>query len=118
MGSGRQTNSETREAYVIDNGCVRKNARDDPLEAARTHTKECALMGYCVESGYSLVNEADEAVMLDAAATPNVVRAIEESDHEEVSDFVSSESARTTRWEPSLSRKSRRERRPKRDCNV
>lgn len=83
MASRQQTNSETVEGYVIDNGCVRKNSRADLLEAARTHTKECALMGHCVESGYSLVNEDDVATMLDAAATTEVVDTIEESDREE-----------------------------------
>ncbi|WP_137285177.1 hypothetical protein [Halorussus salinisoli] len=83
MASGERTDSETLEGYVIDNGCVRKNARDDLLEAARTHTRDCALMGHCVESGYSLVNEGERMVMLDAAATPKVVHAVEESDREE-----------------------------------
>jgi len=82
MVSGESTNAETVEGYVIDNGCVRKNARDDLLEAARTHTTECALMGHCVESGYSLVTEG-EMTMLDAAATPEVVRAVDESDREQ-----------------------------------
>ena len=83
MASGQQTNAETLEGYVIDNGCVRKNARDDLLEAARTHTKECALMGHCVESGYSVVNEGEGMAMLDAAATTRVVHAVEESDRDE-----------------------------------
>lgn len=83
MTSGERTNTETLEGYVIDNGCVRKNARDDLLERARTHTKECALMGHCVESGYSVVNEGDGMAMLDAAATVRVVHAVEESDRDE-----------------------------------
>jgi hypothetical protein len=83
MAPEQRTDAETVEGYVIDNECVRKNARDDLLEAARTHSEECALMGHCVESGYSLVNEGDEMAMLDAAATPKVVRTVEESDREQ-----------------------------------
>lgn len=80
-GSGRET--EVLEGYVIDNGCVRKNAREDLLEKARIHSSDCALMGHCVESGYTLVNEDDGMAMLDAEATPKVVHAVEESDEEE-----------------------------------
>ncbi|UPW00587.1 hypothetical protein M0R88_00445 [Halorussus gelatinilyticus] len=83
MVTGEPTDSETVEGYVIDNGCVRKNARDDLLAAARSHTRDCALMGHCVESGYSLVNEGEEMTMLDAAATPKVVHTVEESDREQ-----------------------------------
>lgn len=82
MASGQSANSEMMEGYVIDNGCVRKNARDELLEAARTHTAKCALMGHCVESGYSLVNEDDRQIMLDADATPKVVNVVERSDTE------------------------------------
>lgn len=50
--------SETLNGYVIDVGCIRKNARDELLEKARTHSRECALMGHCVESGYGIVTES------------------------------------------------------------
>ena len=80
--SETEAETEALEGYVIDNGCVRKNARDDLLEAARNHTAECALMGHCVESGYSLVNEGEGMAMLDAEATPKVMTAVRESDTE------------------------------------
>jgi hypothetical protein len=72
--------TETREGYVIDVGCIRKNAREDLLEKARTHTRECALMGHCVESGYGLVTEEDRLTILDAKATPKVVEVVENSE--------------------------------------
>lgn len=72
--------SETIEGYVIDAACIRKNSRDKLLEKARTHSKECALMGHCVESGYGLVTEDDHLTLLDPKATQKVVDAVEESD--------------------------------------
>lgn len=75
--------TETLEGYVIDVGCVRKNARDDLFESARTHSRECALMGHCVESGYGIVSEDDRLTVLDASATPKVVDVVEQSDTEE-----------------------------------
>lgn len=74
---------ETVEGYVIDVGCIRKNAREDLQEKARTHSRECALMGHCVESGYGIVTDDDRLTVLDAEATPDVVDVVEESDTEE-----------------------------------
>lgn len=75
--------TETQEGYVIDGGCIRKNARKELLSKARTHTRDCALMGHCVESGYGIVTEDDRLILLDAEATPNVVDVVEASDTEE-----------------------------------
>jgi hypothetical protein len=75
--------SETLEGYVIDVGCIRKNARDELLGKARTHTQECALMGHCIESGYGLVTEDDRLTILDSEATPKIVHTVEESSTEE-----------------------------------
>ncbi|GAA0213717.1 hypothetical protein [Haloarcula amylovorans] len=75
--------SETLDGYVIDVGCIRKNARDELLEKARTHSRECALMGHCVESGYGIVTEDDRLTVLDSEATPKIVNTVEGSDTEE-----------------------------------
>lgn len=75
--------STTVEGYVIDVGCVRKNARDELLEKARTHSRECALMGHCVESGYGIVTDDDQLTVLDSEATPQVVTVVEDSDTQE-----------------------------------
>ncbi len=74
---------EALEGYVIDVGCVRKNARDDLLEKARTHSRDCAMMGHCVESGYGIVTDDDELTVLDPDATPQVVDVVEDSNTEE-----------------------------------
>ncbi|MFC7139960.1 hypothetical protein ACFQMA_08950 [Halosimplex aquaticum] len=73
------TDTETVEGYVMDAGCIRKNARDELLENARSHTRDCALMGHCVESGYGIVTEDDRVTMLDPEATPAVVNVVEAS---------------------------------------
>lgn len=75
--------TETVEGYVIDVGCIRKNARDELLESARTHSRECALMGHCVESGYGIVTDEDQLIVLDSEATPEIVDTVERSDTEE-----------------------------------
>lgn len=77
------TDSETLEGYVIDIACVRKNARDDLLEKAETHSKECALTGHCVESGYAVVTEDDQLMLLDASATPRIVDIVRGSEDEQ-----------------------------------
>lgn len=75
--------SETHEGYVIDIACVRKNARDDLLEKAETHTKECALTGHCVESGYAVVTDDDRLALLDASATPGIVEVVKHSENDQ-----------------------------------
>lgn len=75
--------TETTEGYLMDGGCIRKNARDEVLEKARTHTQDCALMGHCIESGYGIVTEDDRLVMLDPEATRKVVDIVEATDTEE-----------------------------------
>ncbi|WP_135366649.1 hypothetical protein [Halosimplex halophilum] len=77
------TDTETVEGYVMDVGCIRKNARDELLENARVHTRDCALMGHCIESGYGIVTEDDRVTILDPEATPEVVNVVEASDRDE-----------------------------------
>lgn len=75
--------TETIEGYVMDGGCIRKNARDELLKKARVHTRDCCLMGHCIESGYGIVTENDQLVMLDTDATQQVVNTVEATDTEE-----------------------------------
>ena len=74
--------SETVEGYVVDIACIRKYARDELLERARTHTRACSTMGHCIESGYGLIDERDRVYVLDAKATPQVLDAIERSEQD------------------------------------
>ena len=74
--------TETLEGYVVDIACLRSYPRDETLHLARGHTRDCALMGHCVESGYGLVDDAGRVSLLDPAATPQVVEAIVRSSGE------------------------------------
>ncbi len=71
--------NEVIEGYVVDIACVRKYPREELLERAREHSKECALMGHCMESGYGLIDEEGGLALLDAKATPKVAEALERS---------------------------------------
>lgn len=80
MANGQsEPRAETLEGFVVDIACLRKYPRDELQDRARAHTKRCALMGHCVESGYGLVSENGRVALLEAAATPQVVSAIERS---------------------------------------
>lgn len=74
------SDTESVEGYVIDIACIRKNPRGELLEKARTHSKECALMGHCVESGFGLVTKDDRLTLLDPKSTRKVVDVVEGSD--------------------------------------
>ncbi|HKJ59673.1 MAG TPA: hypothetical protein VKA37_10605 [Halobacteriales archaeon] len=54
-------------------------ARDELLENAQEHSRECALMGHCIASGYGVVAEDDRLTLLDPVATRMVVEVVEES---------------------------------------
>ena len=76
------TDKETLEGYVVDLACIRKYPQGELLARARAHTRDCALMGHCVESGYGLVDETGRTAALDAAATPLVVEAVQRGDRD------------------------------------
>ena len=74
--------AETLEGYVVDLACVRRNPRTELFERARAHSRECVLMGHCVESGYALIGENGEISVLDTHATPHIVRIVEAGSRE------------------------------------
>lgn len=71
---------ESIDGYLLDIACVRKYPPTELLERARKHTRECALEGHCIESGYAIVSDKGGITLLDSAATAYVVRALLESD--------------------------------------
>lgn len=73
---------ECFEGYVVDIACLRKYPREGLLQRAKVHTKRCAMMGHCVESGYGLVNDQGQIALLEPAATPMVLGAIDLSRQE------------------------------------
>ena len=70
---------EELEGYVVDQACLRKYPQAELLSRAKAHTRECALMGHCIESGYGLVSEDGRPLLLEPASTPRVVDAIQRS---------------------------------------
>lgn len=62
--------------------CVRKYPRGGLVDCAREHTRRCALMGHCVESGYALIDDQDRMTLLDAKATLLIVAALEDSERD------------------------------------
>ncbi len=71
--------TESIEGYVVDIACLRKYPHNELLERARAHTKSCAVMGHCVESGYGLVNDEGRLALLEPQATPRVLDVIRRS---------------------------------------
>ena len=74
-----EVSREVFEGYVLDLACIRKYPQGELLERGKAHTKECALMGHCIESGYGLVGDDGDVRILDAKATPLVVEKVEGS---------------------------------------
>ena len=73
---------ETLEGYVVDIACLRKYPQDELFERAQVHTRSCAVMGHCAESGYGLVTEDGRVVLLEPAATPSVLHALSQSERD------------------------------------
>lgn len=75
--------TETVEGYVVDIACLRKYAVAEMAERASVHTRECALMGHCVESGFALVEDDGRVMLLDSEATPSLVRILTSSSRQQ-----------------------------------
>ena len=73
------TEKEILEGYVVDVACIRKFPQAETAERARVHTRDCGLMGHCVESGYGLVDDEGRVALLDSHATPGVAEAVRSS---------------------------------------
>lgn len=74
--------TETLEGYVVDIACLRSYPRSELLSKAQTHTRDCNLMGPCLESGFALVDNSGHVTVLDQAATPQVAAAMRSSRQE------------------------------------
>ena len=75
-------NKEVFDGYVLDLACIRKYPQDELIKRGKAHTKHCALMGHCVESGYGLINENGNIHVLDTGATPKVINTLSKSKKE------------------------------------
>lgn len=70
---------ESAAGFVLDIACVRKYPQGELVDKAKAHASQCSLMGHCIESGYALVREDGSMTLLDAAATPLLVRILTDS---------------------------------------
>ena len=68
-----EDSAEVLEGYVVDIACIRRYPASELAHCGREHTKQCALMGHCIESGYGLVQEDGCESVLDTHATRLVV---------------------------------------------
>lgn len=73
----QQKQPETLEGCVVDIACICSYPQEELVQRAEVHTKECALMGHYVESGYGLVNTNCRISILDPKATPKVVETLQ-----------------------------------------
>lgn len=71
---------EELQGYLVDIVCLRHYPPSEYGPRAREHTRACALEGHCVESGYALVTDDGQAVLLDEAATTKVLETVLASD--------------------------------------
>lgn len=70
--------AETVEGILIDNMCsgmVQKKGFD----AAKEHTKDCALMDDCKASGFAVVTSDGKVLKLDAKGNQMALKALEET---------------------------------------
>ncbi len=74
--------TETLRGYVVDIACLRKYPKQALVEKATNHTRKCSLVGHCAESGFGLVTEDGYTTLLDAKATPAVLKRVRESGRE------------------------------------
>ena len=68
--------TQTIEGYVVDIACLRRYPPAELAERAAAHSKKCATMGHCIESGYGVVAPDGTLTLLDDHATPRVVQAL------------------------------------------
>lgn len=65
------------EGYAVDIACLRKYPRGEMAERASRHSRRCAMMGHCLESGFGPVEDDGRVLVLDAKATPQVFHLLE-----------------------------------------
>ena len=67
------------EGFLVDKMCSAKVAKGGQ-KAAAMHTKDCALMPPCEESGYGVVTSDNKFIMFDKAGNEKAVAALKATD--------------------------------------
>ena len=65
--------TEILSGYLVDCHCVRTWPIDNVFEKARTHSKECSLLGQAIESGFALISYPSVIQIIDPHATPLIL---------------------------------------------
>jgi hypothetical protein len=73
---------ETLQGFVVDLACLRKCSPHEWRRLGPEHTRKCALMGHCIESGFGLVADDGHVALLEPAATTTVVERLRQSTRE------------------------------------
>ena len=73
--------AESVDGILMDNMCMGKFEAKG-FDAAKMHTKDCALMGPCKESGFAIIQQDGTVVKLDAKGNKLALAALEASDKE------------------------------------
>jgi len=68
--------AETVEGLLMDNMCSAM-AQKKGYDAAKGHTKECALMDNCKASGFAVVTPDGKVIKLDAKGNQMAIKALE-----------------------------------------
>ena len=69
-------NREVLEGYIVDIACLRKYPHSQVAQRAVDHSRDCVLMGHCIESGYGLVDNDGQILLLDTQATRAVIESV------------------------------------------
>ena len=80
MSDHSDSSEETVEGFVVDIACLRKYSAREAFDRASRHTRDCALMPHCIESGFGVVTDGGQLVPLDTAATMEVVDVLRRTD--------------------------------------
>jgi len=69
--------AETVEGILIDKMCCSKIVPEKGYAGAKAHTRDCALMPQCLESGLGVITEAGKFYMLDEAGQKKAKAALQ-----------------------------------------
>ena len=73
--------AETVDGYLVDKMC--SGMAEKGMEGVKTHTKECAMMADCKNSGFGVVTADGKFLKFDKAGDEKAVKLLEGTDKED-----------------------------------
>ena len=71
----------TVEGYIIDNACAGAHSKDATFgDTVKKHSKSCALMNSCVESGYAVYTSDSKLYKFDGAGNKSAEALLRETE--------------------------------------